>query len=431
MEQVAAVLTSAELRDRLLMEKWEIFQRKKNLEEKRIVLPNATVGKFYQVLLDLSDEDWKEVVISNITGLEQIGLAYDETSNTLSGIPLESMDVKLVFQLLIAGETMEKTVPFAVNPDPRSLWKTLDTDPNDPWWKADESQTQQPVGTKRLVAASKRGRAHANTGKFREDHYALANTGQQDWNILTVSDGAGSASLSRLGSKITCESLTDHLKGLPAAAYEAMEAQLKAAYGGIEQPAEQELQQIAKAFLAPAIDALYVQLENSASQLQTALSDLHATLALCLIKQFEKGWMILTFSVGDCPIALLNSSKDDVSLLNWLDTGDYGGATRFITMPEIFEAPDFSSRFSARIVPDFSYLMMMSDGIYDAKFETTFKLVQPAMWNRLIADLEGNNPEGHRLNLQKENQEPGPELSRWMDFWSPGNHDDRTLVIIY
>jgi hypothetical protein len=65
---------------------------------------------------------------------------------------------------------MEKKVPFAVNPDPRSLWKTLESDKNDPWWKADEVHTQQPFGTKQLVAASKRGkstmRMPASSGKI-------------------------------------------------------------------------------------------------------------------------------------------------------------------------------------------------------------------------------------------------------------------------
>lgn len=413
------------------MEKWEIFQRKKNLEEKRIVLPNATVGKTYQVVLNLEGEDWNEVIISNITGLEQIGLTYASESKTLSGIPLEPADVKLVFQLLVAGEAMEKKIPFAVNPDPRSLWKTLESDPNDPWWKADEVHTQQSFGTKQLVAASKRGRAHANIGKFREDHYALGDTGTQGWNILAVSDGAGSARLSRLGSKVAAETIVGHLKELPASAYEQLEAQLMMTSHNGEKPLEQELQHIAATFLGPAIQELYLRLETLANSLDAQLSDLHATLALCLIKQFDEGWAILTFSVGDCPISLLNSKQNEVTLLNWLDAGEYGGATRFVTMSEIFEQPDYPSRFSARIVPDFSYLMMMSDGIYDAKFETTFKLAQPEVWNRLIADLEGDNPEGHQVKLQKGNPNVAAALSQWMDFWSPGNHDDRTLVIIY
>jgi serine/threonine protein phosphatase PrpC len=413
------------------MEKWEIFQRKKSLEEKRIVLPNATVGKAYQVALDLEGEDWNEVVISAITGLEQTGLTYTTDSNTLSGIPLNPADINLVFHLLVAGEVMEKKVPFAVNPDPRSLWKTLESDKNDPWLKADEVHTQQPFGTKQLVAASKRGRAHANAGKFREDHYALGDTGTQGWNILAVSDGAGSARLSRLGSKVAAEAIVSHLKELPASAYEQLEAQLKMTGHIAKKPVEQELKQIATSFLAPAIHELYVRMETLAKNLDAELSDLHATLALCLIKQFDQGWAILTFSVGDCPIGLLNSKKNNVLLLNRLDSGEYGGATRFITMPEIFEQPDYPGRFSARIVPDFSYLMMMSDGIYDAKFETTFKLAQPEMWNRLIADLEGDNPEGHQLNLQEGNQNVAAALSQWMDFWSTGNHDDRTLVIIY
>lgn len=413
------------------MEKWEIFQRKKSLEEKRIVLPNATVGKAYQVALDLEGDDWNEVVISAITGLEQTGLTYTTDSNTLSGIPLKSADIKLVFHLLVAGETMEKKVPFAVNPDPRSLWKTLESDQNDPWWKADEVHIQQPFGTKQLVAASKRGRAHANVGKFREDHYALGNTGFEGWNILAVSDGAGSARLSRLGSKIACETVIGHLKELPASAYEALEGALIKAGSITENPAEQQFQQIANAFLGPVIQQLYAGLETLAGNLEAELSDLHSTLALCLIKESEQGWLILTFSVGDCPIALLDKEKNNTTLLNWLDSGEYGGATRFITMPEIFEHPDFSSRFSARIVSDFSYLMMMTDGIYDAKFETTFKLAQPAMWNHLIADLEGNNPEGYRVDLKEGNGDLGAALSQWMDFWSTGNHDDRTLVIIY
>lgn len=413
------------------MEKWEIFQRKKNLEEKRIVLPNATVGKAYQVVLNLDGEDWNEVIISDITGLEHIGLTYDTGSKTLSGIPLGPADVKLVFQLLVAGEMMEKKIPLAVNPDPRSLWKTLESDQNDPWWKADEVHTQQSFGSKQLVAASKRGRAHANIGKFREDHYTLGNTGTPGWNILAVSDGAGSASLSRLGSKVAAETIVSHLKELPASAYEQLETALKLTGRSAEKPVEQELQHIAATFLTPAIHELYLRLETLANSLNVQLSDLHATLALCLIKQFDEGWAILTFSVGDCPIALLNSKQNEITLLNWLDSGEYGGATRFVTMSEIFEHPDYPSRFSARIVPDFSYLMMMSDGIYDAKFETTFRLAQPEMWNRLIADLEGDNPEGHQVNLQKGNPNVAAALSQWMDFWSPGNHDDRTLVIIY
>jgi hypothetical protein len=43
----------------------------------------------------------------------------------------------------------------------------------------------------------------------------------------------------------------------------------------------------------------------------------------------------------------------------------------------------------------------------------------------IFDDLQGNNEEG--VNLEFKNDAEGAEekLSQWMDFWSPGNHDDR------
>lgn len=413
------------------MEKWEIFQWKKSLEEKRIVLPNATVGKSYRQELDLSAEEWNEVVISDINGLEHTGLAYDTESNTLTGIPLVSADLKLVFNLIIAGESMEKKVPFAINPDPRSLWKTIDTDRDAPWWKPDEQLSHQALGSKSLVAASKRGRAHANVGKFREDHYACATAGKRGWHTIAVSDGAGSADLSRLGSKIACEAAVSYFNHLPDNAYDELETLSYGTTLPMAEPSREKLQKLAVKLLSPAVLEIHAELSRKAISIDASLADLHATLALCLIKQFQNAWVILTFSVGDCPIGLISSNEEEVSVLNWLDTGDYGGATRFLTMPEILEQPDFHTRFSASIVSDFSYLMMMSDGIYDAKFETAFNLSQPKIWKQLIADLKGENPDGHQVDLVKENPDVATQLSSWMDFWSTGNHDDRTLVIIY
>jgi hypothetical protein len=46
---------------------------------------------------------------------------------------------------------------------------------------------------------SKRGRSHAHEGKFREDDFAVSEL-PADWNMISVSDGAGSAQLAREGS---------------------------------------------------------------------------------------------------------------------------------------------------------------------------------------------------------------------------------------
>jgi hypothetical protein len=117
--------------------------------------------------------------------------------------------------------------------------------------------------------------------------------------------------------------------------------------------------------------------------------------------------------------------------MNWLDVGEFGGGTRFITMPEIFRNEKFASRFGFKLVDDFSYLMLMSDGIYDPKFVVETSLADIKKWKEFLADLDGKNEDGSRVDLTKDNPEIIAQFSRWMDFWSPGNHDDRTLAIVF
>jgi hypothetical protein len=130
-------------------------------------------------------------------------------------------------------------------------------------------------------------------------------------------------------------------------------------------------------------------------------------------------------------MAILNKEVTEVTLLNWLDVGEFGGGTRFITMPEIFQSEKFATRFGFRFVEDFSYLILMSDGIYDPKFVVESQLQDIKKWQAFLADLDGNNEEGVRVELKPENAAITKQFARWMDFWSPGNHDDRTLAIVF
>jgi hypothetical protein len=159
----------------------------------------------------------------------------------------------------------------------------------------------------------------------------------------------------------------------------------------------------------------------------------HSTLIFSLFKKFDFGYAVLTFGVGDCPIAVINKDKTMSSLMNWLDVGEFGGGTRFITQAEIFhsESNPMPTRFNFQIFPDFSYIFLMTDGIYDPKFVVEANLEKDEKWVEFLADLEGNNPEKIKVNFNYENTEIEQELSKWMDFWSTGNHDDRTLAIIF
>jgi hypothetical protein len=73
----------------------------------------------------------------------------------------------------------------------------------------------------------------------------------------------------------------------------------------------------------------------------------------------------------------------------------------------------------------------MSDGITDAKFQTDAALEKIEVWNEVISDLEGKNEDNHAVDFNDDHQKAEKQLMQWMDFWSPGNHDDRTIAILY
>ena len=154
------------------------------------------------------------------------------------------------------------------------------------------------------------------------------------------------------------------------------------------------------------------------------------TLLLTICKKFSYGWFIASFWVGDGAICLYSKENHTAKLLGIPDEGEYAGQTRFLTMPEIFkDATSLYQRLRFNIVPDFTALFLMSDGVSDPKFETDANLNNPDKWDNLWNDLI-NNPE-HPVDLSDDNEEAKNQLLDWLDFWSPGNHDDRTIAILY
>ena len=100
---------------------------------------------------------------------------------------------------------------------------------------------------------------------------------------------------------------------------------------------------------------------------------------------------------------------------------------------EIFHSTEhpIASRFNFKIIPDFSYLFLMTDGIYDPKFVVEANLEKTEKWLEFIDDLNGKNEDNLKVEFNESNSDIAFQLSNWMDFWSQGNHDDRTLAIIF
>ena len=422
---------------KMIMANWKLKTRIDDIISQQILLPNGTVNKKYETKVDFIKLGWNDVIYSEIVDLDETGLEFNNEEELLFGSPLISGDLKIKLLFRIEGEVEnsklnEKIITIIINPDPKSLWKDQESDKNDPFWKLDNVATSGDFLDKKIVIASKRGRSHANVGSFRDDDFAFKSINSTGWNVMAVSDGAGSATLSRQGSKMSCELIVSYFEeNFTEEFLKDFDETLLNHYNKTEEESSKKISHFVYDNLSKAAWFVHKQLDEFATKSERPLKDFHSTLIFALVKKYEFGYAILTFGVGDCPIGLINKDQTEIKLMNWLDVGEFGGGTRFITMPEIFQSDKFSTRFGFKLIDDFSYLMLMTDGIYDPKFVVEANLEKIEKWNEFIEDLQGKNEDNCKVDFDKDNSEIASQLSTWMDFWNPGNHDDRTLAIIY
>lgn len=419
-----------------IMTRWKREERLAAITQQPVKVLNAAVGKPYESLFDLEKLKWKDVVEFRLDGLQELGLRYDEATKQITGVPTQSGDYKIIFRFRLEGESPEagyheKVIPLIINPDPKSLWKNLDSNRADPYWKEDGVTVFVPFHDRHLLASSKRGRSHANIGSFREDDFAFKDL-DNGWSVLVVADGAGSAKASRKGSALACNGIVDYFSQQAVmesmAGFDALLADYNKDAG---EGAQKNISRFMYNNLGKAAFDVHKSLAAFAQAEGLTLKDLSTTLIFTLLKRYEAGYALLSFGVGDCPIAVLNPDLSEVHLMNWIDVGEFGGGTRFITMPEIFQNEKFATRFGFKLMKDFSYLVMMSDGIYDPKFTVEAALPNPKKWQAFFDDLAGRNEDGVKVELRADNENIREQFSQWMDFWSTGNHDDRTLAIVF
>ncbi|WP_083190097.1 PP2C family serine/threonine-protein phosphatase [Chryseobacterium artocarpi] len=403
-----------------------IHQEKEDFKDAHWVLKNATSGKFYEFSVKMAE--FPNIRIQNIRNLEEIGLVFE--NSRIFGTPITNTvhDLDIEFFHTEDQDNIDiKRVQLFINTDPKNLWKNIPTDKNADFYKDDEASFYGTFSDKKIVVASKRGRAHAHEGKFREDDFAV-NILPAEWNIVSVSDGAGSAVMSRAGSELVTASINSFFSSEEI--LHDIEKNIHLVYSKKHSTQEQnEAHQNIIRCLYEGVLQVHHVLEKTALENNLSINDFHATLIFSLVKKFSFGYVILSFGVGDCPINIINTDFSEVKLLNSMDVGEFSGGTRFITMKEIFN-DQIVSRFTITCVEDFSYLVLMTDGIYDPKFLTENKLEYIESWNAFFKDLNGGNEDQAQVNFMNDTG-IDQQLLQWTDFWSRGNHDDRTLAIIY
>jgi len=422
---------------KFIMENWKERSLIEDIRTRLIQLPNATVGKPYSYTFSLAKMGLQDIAYFELAQFERIGLTYDKETHTLSGAPTEKGEHKLIFRyrLAISDEAKplnEKEILFVVNPDPKSLWKDLPSDKDDQFYKEDTATGSMEMLGRKLVAASKRGRSHAHEGKFRDDDFDFAFFEDNGFGVIVVADGAGSAKFSRKGSQIACETTVEYFRTqITPEEYKSFDETVINFHAEKNETNTKALNDFLTGKFGKAPFAAHKKIQTFAEMQGAALKDFSTTLICCLVKKYEFGWCVISFGVGDGGAGIYMRDKKEALLLTTPDGGEFAGQTRFLTMPDIFNPEVFYKRISFKLVDDLTALILMTDGVTDPKFQTDANLARIEKWDELWDDLNGKNPDGAAAGFDKAPEETEKGLLAWLDFWSPGNHDDRTIAILH
>lgn len=364
-------------------------------------LPNASVGQPY-------DAPFAAPVIVAVHCPPDSGLTWEQ--GRLHGTPCRAGENILHIEVQMEGQRLYKTLALQVNPDPKSLWQDKPSDKQDPFYKPDQDGAVLDTPAGRLIAARVRGRSHAHIGSFCDDDYSLGYHKASGTHILAVSDGAGSAAFSRLGSQLAVNTAADTVLTLLDNAEQ---------HGKLPEIDAEQLQNMLENLFHHAIYQV-LQAHAQAVDRHDAIADskaLSCTFLLALsLPRADGSWLTAAYWVGDGAIAC--DDGNGFQLLGHADSGTYSGETQFLShQARTPEALAGRTRLLSSPCPP--KLMLLSDGVSDPKFETDANLAKPELWQALWQELQ----------TPLADEAPELALQDWLGFWSPGNHDDRTLAL--
>lgn len=396
-----------------------------------ISLRNATVGKPYQVeagaiaaaIAKQRGDIPEQARISHLQLPDDCGLVFDEASGAVSGTPTCVFDGSLNLDYVPSrsSRSLPFKVSFLINPDPLSLWKDLPPPPDAPYQKPVCDHAEVLHGPFRVVAASRRGRSHANKGEFRDDDFAIGYANDSGWLVVVVADGAGSATYSRRGSQIACAVTKERLVAVLNSPQHNKAEALFTVHRDWQHP---EVRNALRQMLYDAALDAHHKLRAEASQpaellpAAPTLRNYDTTLILLLVKKVAEGCVAATFAIGDGGAGLLPHAGEGFPITQ-PEGGDYAGQTYFLTMSETLrnDEANLERHFGFKVASEFCAAFAMTDGITDPKFPSDSAFADPAQWAAFWTELQPSLTSSQAL-------------LEWMNFFSPGNHDDRSLVAV-
>lgn len=399
------------------------------------------------------DPEW--VVWKSAEGLGS--LTPDMEGHRIKGEPTVGSDQKL--RLIFAcrgGEDITHSVELLLtcNMDPELRWKEIERDqsdnmpvvaeeetfnlakmanavrstgnshevrkPDDTFSKPNRVSRRQKSGDFDLAYASIRGRSHIRSGSFREDHVDAQFFLEGRAVAIVVSDGAGSAPLSRRGSSIVAAvglkcliELGQRLVNDP----EALKVRTQSAVVGF----------------AETVRAIRSQIEFEAECIKEhrpefLAKEMYATFLGALVLPTEVGHVLLSYSAGDGAIGL-GLAGDASGIKCAPDHGQSAGQTLFVLNKG---ADDAEKRLIFTPLPVSFALLLMSDGVSDPRIPQGEES-KPETWNLLAGELrtlvreEPLNHDGERVEEYKSRG----ALCAWLDSYEKGHHDDRTIAVLF
>lgn len=322
-----------------------------------------------------------------------------------------------------------------VNQDPRKLW--LVKEPEDRTFEKPHTATLHHEWKDFQVAgASRRGRSHEHSGSFRDDDMGVWADEATGRYVFIVADGAGSAKYSREGSRRAIEEVLAKLDAnLTVQLWES---------DGDNLPRDG---QIAKKLCGLGLFAnerlkSFVESENQKHpDDKYEIKNFNTTFLIVAAKKDQDGSVrLVSFSVGDGAIAWYTGS--DFGLMCSPDGGEYSGGTRFLTTESVWKkaredwtafchARVFTRKIAAADVGRLA-IFLMTDGVSDPMFETDANLQNLVKWQHLAEnELKGQGDEQAKILDSDTAETKANKMLEWLNFWSVGNHDDRTIIAVY
>lgn len=387
-------------------------------------LPNGRKGEFYKTIFYLPD-GVSVTALQHPRAMGLMAFTSPDRPNLVCviGVPKQAGETDILFKYVGPGycpifRQFIGRLRLTINPDPRELWQNIPTSVDMEYYKSETDGMIFHAGGKLMLAASRRGRAHAHRGLPRDDDFALWWDRDTGWYCMAVADGAGSAPYSRKGSDIACKAVIESL-GAHLDAASQLDNILKSLPAPVADERQiVELKKIAYHLLPQAALDAYKSVRSEAMARGRKPRDYATTLLLAMVKFYPAGCAIFSFQIGDGCMGAITGCE--ARLLADPDEGEFGGQTRFITMEEMFEPKNLMNRLKFNFFPQLRALLLMTDGVSDARFSSVKDMRDGVRWLELWEEIK----------VIAAGAAPLEKLLAWLEFWSPGNHDDRTIAIL-